>query len=268
MLLDENTEIEIKSKKESLKLQETTLQGDIKKYKSELKSLEAKMTETPDRTDVEMQIHLLENTQNEALQQKGANKEKLDRQKQNKATATALSETIQLQQGEYNRRKILNELIGSADGKKFRIFAQGLTLQKLCDLANIHLQQLSGRYIARKKSPDSLELNIMDTYQGDNVRSMNTLSGGESFLVSLALALGLSDMAGRNVRIQSLFIDEGFGSLDENTLDVAISTLENLQAKGKTIGIISHVNELKERISTQIKVAKKGNGFSSLEIIG
>ena len=268
MLLDENTEIEIKSKKDSLKLLVTTLQGDIKKYKSELKSLEAKMIETPDRTDVEMQIHLLENTQNEALQQKGANKEKLDRQKQNKATATALSETIQLQQGEYNRRKILNELIGSADGKKFRIFAQGLTLQKLCDLANIHLQQLSGRYIARKKSPDSLELNIMDTYQGDNVRSMNTLSGGESFLVSLALALGLSDMAGRNVRIQSLFIDEGFGSLDENTLDVAISTLENLQAKGKTIGIISHVNELKERISTQIKVAKKGNGFSSLEIIG
>jgi exonuclease SbcC len=96
---------------------------------------------------------------------------------------------------------------------------------------------------------------------------MNTLSGGESFLVSLALALGLSDLAGRNTRIQSLFIDEGFGTLDENSLDLAISTLENLQASGKTIGIISHVKELKERITTQIQVKKTGNGFSEIFIV-
>ena len=96
---------------------------------------------------------------------------------------------------------------------------------------------------------------------------MNTLSGGESFLVSLALALGLSDLAGRNTLIRSLFIDEGFGTLDESTLDMAITTLENLQASGKTIGIISHVPALKERIATQIRVNKQGNGYSQVEVV-
>ena len=175
---------------------------------------------------------------------------------------------IEKQKQEYNRWARLNEIIGMADGKKFRIFAQGLTLQKLAQLANQHLEKLNGRYLIDKRSDEDLELDIIDTYQADNRRSMNTLSGGESFLVSLALALGLSDLAGRNAQIQSLFIDEGFGSLDDNTLDLAISTLENLQASGKTIGIISHVKALKERISVQIVVQKRGNGFSSVEVIG
>jgi exonuclease SbcC len=97
---------------------------------------------------------------------------------------------------------------------------------------------------------------------------MKTLSGGESFLASLALALGLSELAGHNAQIRSLFIDEGFGTLDDATLEVAITTLENLQATGKTIGIISHVKALKERITTQIQVQKKGNGFSEIKIVG
>ncbi len=160
------------------------------------------------------------------------------------------------------------DLIGSSDGKKFRIFAQGLTLQKLVQLANMHLANLSGRYVIRKRPGDELELDILDTYQADNVRSMHTLSGGESFLVSLALALGLSDLAGRNANIRSLFIDEGFGTLDDQALDLAITTLENLQARGKTIGIISHVKELKERIVTQVRVVKKGGGMSVVEVVG
>ena len=155
-----------------------------------------------------------------------------------------------------------------ADGKKFRVFAQGLTLKKLTVLANKHLEQLNGRYFIYKRSDENLTLDIIDTFQADNIRSMNTLSGGESFIVSLALALGLSDLAGRNTTINSLFIDEGFGSLDEATLDLAISTLENLQSTGKIIGIISHVNALKEQISTQIILKKKASGFSELEIIG
>jgi exonuclease SbcC len=95
---------------------------------------------------------------------------------------------------------------------------------------------------------------------------MNTLSGGESFLVSLALALGLSDMAGQQAEIRSLFIDEGFGTLDDNALDLALTTLENLQAKGKTIGIISHVKTLKERIAVQIRLEKGSSGFSTLTL--
>ena len=128
-------------------------------------------------------------------------------------------------------------------------------------LADLEIERAAGRH-----APE-LALEIVDTYQADNRRSMNTLSGGESFLVSLALALGLSDLAGRHTSIRSLFIDEGFGSLDEQSLDLALNTLENLQASGKTIGVISHVKLLKERISTQILVQKKGDGYSQLEIM-
>lgn len=199
-------------------------------------------------------------------QEIGALRERLQRHENQESKAGALLTAIQGQEKELQRWAKLNELIGQADGKKFRIFAQGLTLNKLVYLANQHLKQLNGRYLIQKSSDQDLELIIVDTYQADNTRSMNTLSGGESFLVSLALALALSDLAGKHAQIQSLFIDEGFGTLDENSLDLAITTLENLQANGKTIGVISHVQALKERISTQIKLVKKGSGFSDLEV--
>ncbi len=198
----------------------------------------------------------------------GALQQQLQDNDQRQAEAAELLEKTEEQRKIFNRWAALYDLIGSSGGKKFRIFAQGLTLQKLVQLANAHLGNLFGRYVIIKRPGEDLELDIVDTYQADNVRSMNTLSGGESFLVSLALALGLSDLAGRNANIRSLFIDEGFGTLDEQTLDLAISTLENLQARGKTIGIISHVKELKERISTQVRVLKRGGGTSIVEIVG
>ena len=164
-------------------------------------------------------------------------------------------------------RDRLKDIIGSADGKVFRAFAQGLTLKKLTELANRHLLQLNGRYLIHKPNDKDLALEIIDQHHANNIRSIHTLSGGESFLVSLALALGLSDLAGRNTQIKSLFIDEGFGTLDESALDLAITTLENLQSIGKRIGVISHVHALKERITTQIQVQKKGSGFSDLVIM-
>lgn len=201
------------------------------------------------------------------LQQEiGALQERRHRHGVQESKAGELLESIEAQEKELLRWAKLNDLIGQADGKKFRIFAQGLTLNKLVLLANQHLKQLNGRYLIQKSSDQDLELMIVDTYQADNMRSMNTLSGGESFLVSLALALALSDLAGKHAQIQSLFIDEGFGTLDDNSLDLAITTLENLQANGKTIGVISHVQALKERISTQIKLVKKGSGFSDLQV--
>ncbi|MFM9951109.1 MAG: AAA family ATPase [Saprospiraceae bacterium] len=196
----------------------------------------------------------------------GGLNEKLTFNEKQKKTAQLLIQTIQNQEKELTRWAKLNELIGQADGKKFRVFAQSLTLQKLTALANRHLSRLNGRYLIRKRSSEDLELEIMDTFQADNHRSMNTLSGGESFVVSLALALGLSDLAGRNTTIRSLFIDEGFGALDDNSLDLVVTTLENLQASGKTIGVISHVKAMKERIATQIQVKKSGNGFSELVV--
>ncbi len=197
----------------------------------------------------------------------GRRKQRLEENDQKKKQSQTLVDQLQLQKKEFDRWAKLQDLIGSRDGKKFRVFAQGLTLKKLTELANRHLQQLNGRYILNKPNDRDLELEIIDTFQADNIRSINTLSGGESFLVSLALALGLSDLAGRNTHIQSLFIDEGFGTLDESALDLAISTLENLQADGKTIGVISHIKELKERITTQILVQKTSSGFSEVRIV-
>lgn len=168
-----------------------------------------------------------------------------------------------------NKWEALRRVIGSADGALFRRFAQGLTLRQLVEQTNRHLQHLQGgRYRLRKKEGDDLDVEIIDTFQADNVRSVNTLSGGETFLASLALALGLADMTGYNTRIQSLFIDEGFGSLDETALEMAIDTLESLQAQGLTIGVISHVREMKERIAVQVQVRKQSDGFSVVQVTG
>ncbi|QHM70103.1 AAA family ATPase [Mixta intestinalis] len=160
----------------------------------------------------------------------------------------------------------LNQLIGSSSGDKFRRFAQGLTLDHLVWLANQQLNHLHGRYLLQRKSVDTLELQVMDTWQADARRDTRTLSGGESFLVSLALALALSDLVSHKTRIESLFLDEGFGTLDADTLDTALDALDALNASGKTIGVISHVEAMKERIPVQIKVRKvNGLGYSRLD---
>ncbi|MBC3542111.1 AAA family ATPase [Rufibacter sediminis] len=177
-----------------------------------------------------------------------------------------LTQQLDVQKGEAERWDRLARLIGSADGKKFSKYAQSLTLARLVDLGNRHLHRLNDRYRILKSSENELELQILDTYQGDAIRSVNSLSGGESFLVSLALALGLSDLASHKAQIHSLFIDEGFGTLDAETLDIAMDALESLQASGKMIGIISHVEALKERISTQIVVEKQAGGRSTIRV--
>ncbi len=162
---------------------------------------------------------------------------------------------------------LLNSMIGDSQGKKFSNYAQDLTLMHLLVRANARLATLSDRYQLSFKSGEE-DLLVIDQYQGDTVRAVKTLSGGETFLLSLALALSLSDFASHKVQLDSLFIDEGFGTLDQETLDVAMGTLENLQNKsGKKIGIISHVESLKERIHTQIRVNKNAQGYSNLEII-
>ncbi|WP_257280947.1 AAA family ATPase [Endozoicomonas sp. ISHI1] len=160
----------------------------------------------------------------------------------------------------------LNSLIGSAKGDKFRKFAQGLTLDHLIYLANQQLQRLHGRYQLNRKAGEALSMEVIDTWQGDTARDIKTLSGGESFLVSLALALALSDLVSHKTSIDSLFLDEGFGTLDQETLEVALDALDNLNASGKMVGVISHIESLKERIPTRIEVRKEtGLGYSTLD---
>ena len=173
-------------------------------------------------------------------------------------------QAFETQKKECARWERLHELIGSADGKKFRNFAQGLTFELMVVHANRQLQKMSDRYILVRDIEEPLELNVIDNYQAGEIRSTKNLSGGESFIVSLSLALGLSNMASRNVAVDSLFLDEGFGTLDEDALETALETLSGLQQNGKLIGIISHVPALKERIGTQIQVEAGSAGRSTL----
>lgn len=178
----------------------------------------------------------------------------------------SLFEQISQSQQQYDDWSCLNQLIGSKEGDKFRKFAQGLTLDHLVYLANNQLGRLHGRYLLQRKTSDALELQVVDTWQADALRDTRTLSGGESFLVSLALALALSDLVSHKTSIDSLFLDEGFGTLDAETLDTALDALDSLNASGKTIGVISHVEAMKDRIPVQIKVKKvNGLGISRLE---
>ncbi|WP_404384686.1 AAA family ATPase [Caenispirillum salinarum] len=161
----------------------------------------------------------------------------------------------------------MQDLIGSAKGDKFRRFAQSLTLDRLLGMANAHLADLTPRYVLQRAPGGELDLQVIDREMGDEVRGVGSLSGGERFLVSLALALGLASMSGERALVESLFIDEGFGALDADSLDVAISALEALQATGRKVGVISHVQAMVDRIGVQVRVAKAGGGRSVVETV-
>lgn len=177
----------------------------------------------------------------------------------------AFAEHIAKAYDEWQRWARLNALIGSATGDTFRKIAQAYNLDLLVHHANVQLRQLVRRY-RLKRGGSMLGLLVMDTEMGDELRSVHSLSGGETFLVSLALALGLASMASSTLKIESLFIDEGFGSLDPESLQLAMDALDGLQAQGRKVAVISHVQEMHERIPVQIQVKRQGNGLSTLEV--
>ena len=177
--------------------------------------------------------------------------------------ATALAELALAESGAEVDR-ILGDVIGSHDGKKFRAFAQSLTLDGLLAVANAHLEDLAPRYQLERVPNHDLELQVIDRDLGEEVRSVQSLSGGESFLVSLALALGLSSMSAHDVRVRTLLIDEGFGTLDPATLDSALCVLDALQSQGRQVGVISHVPQLVERVGAHVKVVQRGGGRSEV----
>lgn len=205
------------------------------------------------------QLHQWLLRQGEIKQTLAADQQRREVQKQNVMA-------IKQQREIYDLWTRLSSLIGSKEGDKFRRFAQGLTLDHLVYLANRQLERLHGRYLLNRRSGEDLTLEVVDTWQADVARDTKTLSGGESFVVSLALALALSDLVSHKTSIDSLFLDEGFGTLDAETLETVLNALDSLNASGKMIGVISHVEALKERIPTQINVKKgEGLGYSRLD---
>lgn len=184
---------------------------------------------------------------------------------QRRKDSAHLQGAIAAARDEYARWGRISDLIGSADGAAFRRIAQASNLDLLVRHANVQLAQLSRRY-RLQRGGSALGLLICDTEMGDELRSVHSLSGGETFLVSLALALGLAAMASSTLQIESLFIDEGFGSLDPESLQLAMDALDSLQAQGRKVGVISHVPEMHERIPVQIRVQRLGNGASRIEV--
>ena len=220
-------------------------------------------TDLGSAADAQQQLELLQQQLDQQTETSGALQQRLQTDDQQQQTLQQQRQQIDRQRRECERWNKLHKLIGSADGKKYREFAQALSFANLVAYANQQLHKLSDRYVLVPAR--ALALNVIDDYQGGEIRPTSNLSGGESFLISLSLALGLAQMASQKVRVDSLFLDEGFGTLDTDTLEVVLNSLSKIQQSGKLIGIITHVAELTQRIPTQININPTGGGKSIIE---
>ena len=248
---------------------------------AELKARQKQLAETRSRCEMEIKLlsEFLQDKKNkeetvagleklaELLQGKnqtlGGSRQKLSKDAEEREKMAEQHQKLLEQQKVRELWKALDDLIGVKD--KFQRFAQGITLEHLLVLANNELEKLSGRYRLLRSKEEELGIDVADKEQGDVIRSCKTLSGGERFLVSLSLALGLSQMAGERISVDSLFLDEGFGTLDADTLEIALAALSNLRNRGKLVGVISHVAALSEKIPCIIEVIPSGGGRSTLK---
>ncbi|NOY72086.1 MAG: AAA family ATPase [Gammaproteobacteria bacterium] len=260
--LPENERKNFMQQAEQLTAEQTALDARYQEKITQLKIEQQKQMTNQPHELLGQELSHLANRLKELQQRLGGIQQKLKDNHDLRCQQQERAKAFDAQKREYSLWDTLHELIGSADGKKYRNFAQGLTFEMMIGYANRQLQKMTDRYLLIRCNNQPLELNVVDNYQAGEIRSTKNLSGGESFLVSLSLALGLSHMASKNVRIDSLFLDEGFGTLDEDALDTALEALSGLQEEGKLIGVISHVSTLKERISTQIQVTSHTGGKS------
>ncbi len=265
--LMESAIIVIKNKKEELNRQKTsneTKLNALQKEQAEQTALDVAPELTLDVLNTDFAQK--EKSRDELMEKIGGKQTELKRDNQDRKQRKDKEQEIEALNKSLDKWSLLNRMIGDKTGNKFANFTQGLTMQNLLVFTNRRLRNLSDRYLLDKPSGDG-DLKVIDLYQGNIERAVSTLSGGETFLISLALALSLSDMASKNVSLDSLFIDEGFGTLDRDTLDVAMNTLERLQSENqKTAGVISHVEALKERIEVQIKLQKDAQGYSIIKV--
>ncbi len=206
------------------------------------------------------------NELDEAARRSGGAAERLTNDARACREAARISAEIEGKRRAVERYAALNELIGSREGGKFRRFAQSVTLDALLVHANEHLRELSRRYRLMRAPGGELDLEVHDLEMGGDIRSVASLSGGEAFLVSLALALGLASLSSHGVTIDSLFVDEGFGNLDATALETALSALDVLQSTGKQVGLVSHVAGLSSRIGAEVRVVARGGGRSRIVV--
>lgn len=262
-----NEALELARKKtESVHVRILGIQGEIKQLSQTVIELsdQQKKIENPEHLSEEIVACQSANRETERLL--SVVEARLLQQEQNKKRLMEIEAEWKEKQKVAGQWAKLNKLVGSADGTKFKVIAQSYTLNLLLLHANKHLAYLSKRY-RLQQVPGTLALQVVDCDMCDEVRTVYSLSGGESFLISLALALGLSSLSSNNLKVESLFIDEGFGSLDADSLRTAMEALEQLQMQGRKIGVISHVQEMSERISVQVQLHKSVNGRSEITIV-
>lgn len=212
-------------------------------------------------------LETLRSREREVEERRGRSLEAIRADDARRERAKELRSEWSLREEERKRWLALNELIGDAKGQRLRTIAQGITFRVLIEAANRVLRMMKSRYGLVAVGEPALEIAVIDHDMADTVRSSTNLSGGESFIVSLALALGLSNLSGSRLRVETLFLDEGFGTLDEATLHTALGVLDDLRrTTGRLIGVISHVAAVKERVETQIVVTpERGRGVSRIE---
>ena len=266
-IVDDDEMKRLRERKKSLESEHDRLIGVKDSLTKKFETEEAKAVTSKTLAEVEADFKGCERTIKALTEKAHYFKTKLDDRQAMQSRREELDAAYRKQEKIFADWDALSKLIGSAGGDKFRVFAQGITLGMMINLANSQLEKMSGRYVLMAR-PDSngLELSVIDREQAGEVRPTDNLSGGERFIISLALALGLSQISGRKSRIDSLFLDEGFGSLDEDSLNMALDALGELRRDGRMIGIISHVQTLRDRIAAQINVIPKREGVSVISV--
>ncbi len=260
-------------KENTPQLQSTLLELEAGKVDLESKQLAqraelAQLQGVLSRQEIEHELHALENKLTIA-EQEVHHVESILAQQVNLARNTDdINQKIEQQQQRVDEANEILSEFELEDSQSFKRRIQQDVASNLLDISNDYLEKISGRYrLSQIKEKQGLALEITDSLQANKKRSMKTLSGGETFIISLSLALGLSEIANYGRAVDSLFIDEGFGTLDEESLYVVLTTLENLRHEGKLVGVISHIQELQERVKTQIKMSREQGGFSRLDVV-
>ena len=227
---------------------------------------EAKLSDDVSLDELELASVSLNNEKKSAEESLSEVKMRLALNAQNNSASIEYQKDMEEKDRVYHLWEQLAKAIGTTDSDNFRDVAQAYTMGILLDRANYYMKQLSSRYLL-SCYPDSLAIMVQDMEMGGELRAASSLSGGETFLVSLALALGLTSLNDEHFNMDMLFIDEGFGTLDNESLDMVMNTLENLHSLGRKVGIISHVDTLKERIPAKIQLVRKGKSASKVEVV-
>ncbi len=257
----------LQQEQQSLDQQLTTLETEISATQEKLTSTQQQVTRTRPIEELQAELKSGREKLSIASMEMSSLQKKLDTQSVNNKKAEALQQSLNQKQAQLTQCAQDIKLINDENASAFRRKVQLEMIDKLMSQTNSILEKISGRfYVRHEDHQQGFSLCIEDSLQNNQRRLPKTLSGGESFVVSLALALALSETTGNGHAVDSLFIDEGFGNLDAESLYLVMNTLEGLKTQGKTVGIISHIEAVQKRIKTQIEMIKQPDGYSALKL--